>query len=64
LTKAFGRNPITCEGRKTKCRGTKVAEVRREERLNVDIKKCSKKQNKEKKKFFLRDPLRSLRLCL
>jgi len=36
--------------------------VRREEGLNDDIKKFLKKQNNEKMKSFLRDPLRSLRL--
>jgi len=46
--------------RKTKRRGAKVAEVRREG-LNGDIKIFSKKQNNEKMKPFLREPLRSLR---
>jgi len=36
--------------------------VRREEGLNRDIKKFSKKQYDEKMKPFLREPLRSLRL--
>ena len=40
------------------------AEVRREEWLNGDIKKFSKKQNNAKMKSFLREPLRPLRLCV
>ena len=42
----------------------KVAEVRREEWLNDDIKKKSEKQYNEKMKPFLCEPLRSLRLCV
>ena len=38
--------------------------MRREEGLNGDIKKFSKKQNTEKIKLILREPLRSLRLCV
>jgi len=38
--------------------------VRREEGQNGDIKKFSKRQNRGKMKPFLREPLRSLRLCV
>ena len=39
--------------RKTKRRGAKVAEVRREELLNGDINKFSRKQSNDKMKFFV-----------
>ena len=38
-------------------RGAEVAEVRREEGLKGDIKKFSKKQNNEKMKPFICEPL-------